>query len=387
MSLSTKDTQMKHTLGKIILLFIYCGSVAFASPLATYELTSNKTNPTIKEAIEIKFVAHQNNHENVMFFFLEPKKSPDYKIVLLKKEAKELSYHDKKTSFSFLLFALKSGHIKVDFDFTIKTASDRAVAQVYEGSRDNVKWIETDNTKVKITPLSLNVKKLAWHVDLVGDFKLNSTIDKTNIDAYESTNIKYSLSGIGYDDIDINLIENIQGVKVFSDITKHNYKTTKDGYKMTMEFNYALLSDKSFKIGVKEIKCYSPKTDTYYTLKTKPYDITVTKLDSSTLVDKEDFPKQKDYFKYIKEFFIYLLIFIAGYMSAKFIPTNTKKKKEKFEDIKSAKNAKELLYILMHNYSQHNIETFTKRLEEIAYYKSNSDDFVKIKREILIKLR
>ncbi len=376
---------MKNALGKII-IFIYFGSVLLASPLATYTLNASNNNPKLKEALEIKFTAIQKNHEDVMFFFLEPKKSPDYKILLLKKDSKELSYHNKKTTFSFLLFALKSGSVKVDFDFTIKTASDKAVAQVYEGSRDNVKWIETDNTKIKINPLVLNVEKLAWHVDLVGNFKLTSTIDKTDIDAYESTNIKYHLIGVGYDDIDIDFIKKPKGVKLFCDKTQHNTKTTKDGYKIDMEYNYALIHTKSFNVEEKEIKCYSPKTDTYYTLKTKPYTINVSKLGTQTLIDKEDFPKKKEPFKHLKDFFIYVLIFTAGYLSAYFMPTNTKKRKERLEDIKSAKNAKELLFILMHNYQNHNLDNFNKELENIVYAKADKSMFLGIKKKILTKL-
>jgi hypothetical protein len=377
---------MKNTLGKL-LIFIYLGCVALASSLATYKLTASKENPKIKEAVEIKFVAHQKDHEDVMFFFLEPKKSQNYKIVLLKKESKELAYHDKKTTFTFLVFALKSGDIKVEFDFTIKVASDEAVAQVYRGSRDNVKWIETQNTKIKLNPLILKVQNLKSHVALIGDFKLSSTIKDTNISAYKSTNITYHLEGVGYDEIEINPIQSIKDVKIFSQITKHYNKATKDGYEIQREFNYALIAEKSFQIKPKEIKCYSPKTDTYYTLKTKPYNINVSKLDTSTLIDNDDFPKQKDYFEPLKKFFIYIVIFLAGFLSARFIPTKKGKKKEKFLDIKDAQNAKELLYILMHSYPQHNLKDFSKKLEEIVYAKADKSEFIKIKKEILIKLK
>jgi hypothetical protein len=377
---------MKKALGKIV-IFIYFGCVALASPLATYTLTASKNNPKLKEGIEIKFSTTQQNRNDVMFFFLEPKKSPNYKIVLLKKEVKELAYHHKKATFSFLLFALKSGSVEVGFDFMIKTASDKAVAQVYEGGRDNVKWIDTKNTKIKITPLTLQVKKLSRHVDLVGDFQLKSTIDKKDVDLYDGVNLRYTLSGVGYDEIDIEPIEIQNGVKIFAEVSKHNNKTTKDGYDIDMVFNYALILDKSLKIKTKQISCYSPKTDTYYTLKPKFYDIKVSKPDIKTLIDKDEFPKQKNYTKEIKEFFIYLLIFTAGYLSAKFMPRVSRKKNKEFLDIKGAKNAKELLYTLMHRYHFEDIENFSKKLEKIVYLKNNNNEFKKIKHEILTKFK
>ena len=388
MNLSTKDIQMKNTLGKILFLWLISSTYIYAqeNPLAVFELTTNKTDPYIKEAVEITFKARQKDHEDVMFFFVTPKKSDNYKIVLLNKDAKDIAYHDKESIFSYLLFPLKSGDIDVKFNFTIKVASDEAVAQVYRGSRDNVKWIETTNTKVDIEPLKLHVKLLKHDVDLVGDFKLSSKIQKTKVSAYESTNIKYFLEGIGYDEFTIKPIDDISGINLFLDINKHFNKATKDGYKIQREYNYALLANKDYTINSKSINCYSPKDGRYYTIKTKEYKITVEKTDISNLIDKDEYPKQTNYFKSIKEYLVYILIFFIGYISAK-IDIKTKRSKKEYEDITNAQDAKELLYVLINNYNDKVDKGYLKVLEEIVYKGSSSYTFKDIKKIVLKSIK
>jgi hypothetical protein len=378
---------MKNILGKILLIFFSMSLPLFASQLAEFSFSLSKKNPFEKEAVEIIFKAHQKDKTDVMFFFLKPKKSPNYKIVLLQKEAQELAYHEKETEFRYLLFPLKSGKVKVEFDFVIKVASDKAVAQVYEGSRDNVKWIETDNTEIQLKPLELDVKKLKKDVALVGDFKLSSKIDKTSLKAYESVNIKYNLQGIGFDEFSITPIDNIKDVAIFSDVIKHYNKATKDGYKIQREFSYALISAKSFTIPSKEILCFSPKKQKYYTLKTKSYTIDIKTIPQSQLIDKREYPQSTDYSQSFKTFLIYLFIFIAGYISAKIELPSKKRKKQPFSDIQASKNPKELLYILMHSYTQSGLEEFYTELENMVYGEKSKAGFTKIKERILKRLQ
>lgn len=390
MNLSTKDTRMKSTLGKIIIL-IFLEVFSFAKTnLATFSLTSDKSDVYLKEAVEVTFEATQKDHSVVMFFFLKPKISDAYKIELLHKTEDELSYHNKKTTFTYLLFPLKSGDIKVDFDFTVKVASDEAVAQVYRGGRDNVKWIDTTDTDIKLKPLVLSVKDIDSDTKLVGDFKLVSKLKNSRINEYESANITYYLEGSGFDEVNIDPLGKIEGVTVFEDVTTHYNKETKDGYKIKREFSYALIAKNDFSIKQKEIKCYSVKNNSYYILKTKSYDIKVDKSDNAELIDNEDYPAKPYDFAKIKEFFIYVAIFITGFLSAKLLPENFKtwKKKKKFADITNAHTPRELLLLLMDRYNNMNIlKNSIDDLEKLLYKNSSKKSFNTIKKEVLEALK
>jgi hypothetical protein len=360
----------------------------FAQQLAHYSLQSSTDTPYVKEAVEITFTAEQKDNSDVMFFFLEPKKSKEYKIVLLNKEAQELGYHHKKTRFRYLLFALKSGKISVDFDFVIKVASDEAVAQVYEGSRDNVKWIETQNTHITLKPLQLQVKNIDKNVSLVGDFTIHSTIDKTVVDAYEGVNLKYFLKGVGFDEFSLHFLNSTKEIEVFEDITKHFNKATKDGFEIQQEYAYAILAKKDFIIPQKKILCFSPKQKQYYTLNTKAYKVKVNALNPQEILDTKESPKTGFLYEQFTNTFLYLLIFIAGYFSAKIpLPILKKKKNQSYLDIKDAKSPKELLFILSNNYLHYKeLEAVRQELEIMIYHKGKRRSLKKIKEEILQKV-
>lgn len=376
---------MKNILGKI-LIFTLLQVCSFADAnLATYSLSANKTTTHLKEAVEITFQARQKDHTNVMFFFLEPKESKDYKIELLQKNEEEFSYHDKKTTFTYLLFALKDGDITIDFNFTIKLASDEAVAQIYRGGRNNEKWIDTNDKNIPLAPIVLHVKEIQKDTELVGDFKISSKLKSDHIHPYENANLTYTLEGEGYNETDINFIDMIKDVTIFKDLTEDFNKATKDGYQMKREYSYALVGEKDFSIHSKEIKCYSPKQDRYYTLQTQPYNIKVDEIADSTLVDNEDYPEEDYNFDKIKSFFIYLTLFVAGFMSAKLLPKSfqIKRKEQKYDDIRDAKTPNELLLLLLDRYRTHQLKESVNDLESLLYKNSNKKSFATIKKEIL----
>jgi len=380
---------MKKNLGKILPLFLLFTTTLFAQTLAKYHLSANKTQAYVKEAVEITFQADQLDHTDVMFFFVSPKKSDDYEIKLLNKKTTELSYHNYTTTFTYILFPLKAKELRVAFDFTIKVASDEAVAQVYTGSRDNVKWIDTEDTNVTVPPLKLQIKQLPQPVDLVGDFTLESKINTTTINQYESVHLLYTLKGKGYKDNNITLLHPQKGVTLFSEINDAYSKLTKDGYLIHREFIYALSSEKDFTIEAISLKAYSPKLQKFYTLTTPPYKINVEKIDTSTLLDDKESPNTQPLItlETIKTFFIYLLIFISGYISALIQNKKQKSKKQekKYEDIAKTKSPKELIFVLLHKYSDRDINSFIKELESMEYKKSNKS-FTALKKDLLKSL-
>ncbi|MEO1937282.1 MAG: hypothetical protein ABGW85_01470, partial [Sulfurimonas sp.] len=81
---------MKNIHGRLLLLLLIVSGL-YANELVDFSLRANKKHPYVKEAVELTFTAEQKDRSDVMFFFLEAKKSPDYKITLLKKEANELA--------------------------------------------------------------------------------------------------------------------------------------------------------------------------------------------------------------------------------------------------------------------------------------------------------
>ncbi|WP_193110393.1 BatD family protein [Sulfurimonas paralvinellae] len=380
---------MKKSLGRIFLIFLLFTTAIYAKQLATYKFFANKKEAVVKEAIEVTLIAHQKNKSKVMFFFATPKKSNDYKAVLLTKEIQDHSYHNTSAVFKYIIFPLKAKKIHIDFDFTIKTATDKGIAFAYVEDHDDSKRIAMEVSHVKIKPLDIRVKKLKHPVDLIGDFKLNSTIDKQSINQYENVNLHYTLLGTGYND-KVTLLKNLKDVNLFSDINNAYIKLTPEGYKIKREYIYALSAKKDFTIPAVTLHAYSPKTEKYYTLTAAQHHIKVTKIDTSKLLDNEEYPQTKELINFdaLKQFLIYLIIFITGYLSAQFQSFSFKKDADSTElqEIKKAQTAKELLFILVNIHKEQQFSHEVKMLEEIVYNNA-AHNFNKIKTTIIKGLK
>ncbi len=386
---STKDTQMKKSLGRVLLVILFFSTALLAEELATYKLNANKNSAYVKEAVEITFEAHQKDHSHVMFFFLKPKKSTDYKIEFLTKEIDDHSYHNSSAVFKFVLFPLKSGPIQVDFDFVVKTASDKAVAKAYVEDHDDSVGIDLHATHLPIKPLTLEIKQLQKDVDIVGDFTLQSKIDTTSIDQYGSVNLHYFFRGAGYAKLE-KILPKIDDVTTFFDVNTIRNHLTSKGYAIQKEFIYAFSAKKDFDIPAVTLQAFSPTKGSYYTLQVPSYHIKVKKIDPSTLVDSVEAPNEEPLisFETLKNGFVYLVIFVLGYFTAMLRNSRFefKSKKREFKDIKNTKTPKELVMLLIGKYA-HNQE-LAPYIDELEVMIQNRDakGFERVKKEVLKRL-
>jgi len=376
---------MKKNLGNL-LLFLLLSSFLQANSLATYKLFADKTDAYVKEPIEITFIAKQKDHTDNMFFMLKPKKSSDYKIKLLKKITNDKK-HDSLVTFSYVLFPLKAKKITLNFDFIVQTLSDQTLTQSCIDDHDGAKALHIDNSKdMRVKPLIINIKKIPQDVDFIGDFTLQSQCSNKKITRYDDANIIYTVQGIGYKNDKNNILNTISHVTQFSDIHDAYSRLTKEGYMSKRIYTYALSAKENFTIPSLHLKAFSFKTDKIYTLETPSYPIEVTKINPLTLLDKKDSPKTENIFKTetLKQFSIYLLLFIFGFISAKFSNINFKREKKKndFQDIKETKSQKELIIVLINKYQNYDVKEFVNELEKLEYEKS-TQSFSSIKKELL----
>lgn len=377
---------MKKNLGKIIVLLLTLQNILFAAQLASYTLTTNKKSAFVKEPIEITFTAKQLEHKNVMFFFLTPHKSKEYTIQLLTKTIDDKAYHDTTATFKYILFPLIAKKIQVAFDFTVKTASDKSVAHAYVEDHDDSKSIQVDAHALEVNPLTITILPLSKKVDLVGDFTLKSKIDTKTINQYGNVNLHYILQGSGYDEPSLKLLNNIDGVTQFSDTNTLYKRLDKNGEVLKREYIYSLSAKKSFTIPSVTLTAYSPSKHKYYALQTPSYTITVHKINTNELLDTQEAPKQKAWitFATLKQAFIYLFIFLSGYLLAKLTQNGffPKRAPKKFQNIQDAKSPQELVAVLLKSYEKYNLHKYIDELELLAY-KKEGRKFESIKKALL----
>jgi len=378
---------MKFTLGKIALFLLTALTLIAQENLVSYSLKASKLTAYVKEPITITFTAHQKDHTDHMFYSLEPKASKDYEITLLHKESSDLHYHDSTATYTYLLFAKKAKQLNVAFRFVVHTASDKAIKQSYVDDHDDSIAISTQDSVINLKPLHLNITQLDQKVDLVGDFTLTSSIDTKSITEYEDINLHYSLEGVGYpaDRIKLFHMED-KALKLFTHVSDRENRATKRGFIIKKEFTYAITSKKSFSIAPVALKAYSLKHHNYYTLTTQGYNIDVKTIDLTKLVDREDSPLYTTIdFALYKNILIGIILFLAGFISAKLSQNlHFNKKESPFQDILDAKTPQALLLILLNRYSNRETQKYIDTIEKMQRKQGSSNmSLEKLKKKIL----
>jgi len=383
---------MKSIHGKIIslLLLLVVSLNAVETQYCSYSISSSKQSAVLHEAISISFTSRQKTKNEVMFFDLKPLPSKDYEIISIKEKRHEFNYHDAKKDFEFLLIPKKIGIIKVAFDFRVRRASDDAVAQAYRGSRDNVKSIPTIKVNIATPTVTLNIKALKQDVDAVGEFNLVMSIDKTKASSYDKVNVIYKLQGHGYLNKSFTPLQEIEGLSIFKGEQEVEPRATKDGYTYQKEWSYALIASKSYTLPAVTLKTYDYTTKQYLDKTTALSKVQITPLLMQNLLDDEELPQSDiDYKKYIA--YLYnVLIFIGGFLFAKFLvyfPMKISKKEHCCPRIKSAKTAKELLNYVGLLLQKYPLEDEVKKLEDLVYKSHSKESFHSIKMQIIKKIK
>jgi len=381
---------MKRILGSF---FILCMMIYAKDEFASYTIQANKTDVVVNEAVYAIFETRQQKHDEVMFFDLIPLKSDAYEVVLIEKKRFEYDYHDAKKTYHYLIFPKKEGDVKVEFSFSIRRASDEAVAQTYVGSRDNVKYIPTLKTQIAQPSITLHVKQLPQNIDAVGEFHLSSQIDTTTSDPYSRVNVIYTLQGKGYLDPQYEPLKDIKGVALFKGVKEGYKKPTQEGYVYQKEFSYALVAENNFTIPSVKLDFYDTTQKKIKTLTTKQYSITIVKPSIEHLVDTKEYPQKEQALlvKIVTEYIYYIVVFFVGfftreiyerYIHKRFQKKYTKKK----NTLEAIKTPQQLLGYLLSIRENYSVDEEIKKLEAIVYNGEKKYNFAIIKSQIVKKL-
>jgi hypothetical protein len=319
---------MKNILGSFLFIFTLLAN--------EYDIAINKNRPFQKEPVVITLSFYPKNIKEIDWVEFEPVKKREYEFYTLKKESIKNGFR-----FEYLLFPLKSGEIKIDYNLTYKRAPFKEIQNKILGTGyEQTKPIEGEIFNIKTNSSKIYVKEA--QAKLYGDFSLNVKADKKRVSAYEPVYLTITLKGVGYKPQIKNLLKKPNILKVLEDKPKKSIKYTKKGAKINYTFNYALISDKNFTIKPIELKEFNYKE--YRVLKTPKINIEVLKpkLD----IDKKDSPMPiKPISNTIFGFFGYVVVFIAGGVSGILILMLFGRRLKDVKDILLS-DKKELLAIL-----------------------------------------
>jgi len=339
---------MKNSLGSI--LFLLISSLLYAEDF-TYDIRVDNPNPYVKEGVILTLDINQTNHDIVLLFNFDIKKSKNYSFTRLDSIEND-THHNAHIKYIYLLYPLKKGALDIEFNLLKKVTNDDSITYSYSGDRDNVKALVTEDTKIKLPPLALDVKAIPKDTLLVGEFKLTHTIKKHNLKAYEPIPFNITLEGTGYPPLVDTILPKGGDFTRFTEKPIVHSRAGIDGTKNRVVYPIAISSKDSFTLPKIGLKGFNPKTKKSYELTIPKQRFEIKKVAITNLIDKQDTPiATKQDWSWLYKLLSYILIFIAGYLTAitlKWQKKDTQKESTTLEvKIKKCKDKKELLQLLI----------------------------------------
>jgi hypothetical protein len=256
----------------------------------------------------------------------------------------------------FLMFALKAGIQKIE-PIGIN-------AQIMDDNSYSV-FSSTKNKKIYSNELNFNIKELPVNINLIGNFEINSSVDKQIVKKGEAISFKLNIIGSGnIDDIsDIKLP--IDDVTIYENKALVKTQILNNEYKGEWEKVYSIIANKSFTIPSIKIDYFDKKLSKIVSKKSASFNIEVVGEDikKEVVLQKAEekilpMEKQKEIIKIIDKtstldrvifFFLgvaFSLLIISLYF---YVITSRRKKQEDkplLKKVKESKTKDELLKIL-----------------------------------------
>ncbi len=293
---------------------------------------------------------------------------------------------------NFLLFPQKSGTLEI---------KPLKIDATVEDNRQSNNYFRRASKLINIysNSLKLNIKPLPKDIYLVGEFNINTTIDKTTIKAGEAVSLQLSITGRGnIDDLEEYTL-NIPNATIYDNPSKKDYNIQNNKYGGSYKKSYSIVSQNDFTIPAITLKYFDKKTKTVKTVQSKSYDIKVigTPIVAQTLETKEQtispIIKEKIITKVVKAdtqdkilYFILGVIFAVVVTSIFIFFRNRKSKVVESTLAQTIKKTKSVAELLRKLSPFINIDS---KLDKIIYKleENRNIEFKKYKKEILTTVK
>ncbi|MEA3227951.1 MAG: BatD family protein [Campylobacterota bacterium] len=239
----------------------------------------------------------------------------------------------------------------------------------------DVKWKSYFSNK-----LDIDVKALPQGVSLVGDFKIESIVDKVNIEQNEAVNVTIKVVGKGN-------IEDIESFKpIISGVSAFDEKIEIKGTTLTQKI--AFVADKDFIIPSFSLRYFDLKTKEVKTIFTEEVGVKVNALKRESLTIKRDELKsdEKEVVTVVEnktETFVLFIIFVFGLVIGVVLGILQPWKLLKREKQLSLKDPKVLLIKLMPYKNDKKVSDLIEQLEKNIYSGADIEIDKKLVKELI----
>ena len=186
----------------------------------------------------------------------------------------------------------KSGEITVpslDMEMVIRVAEKqkrRSMFDQFFGSFKNVKVeVKSNEEKINVSRLPTQGQPRDF-IGAVGEFKLNTTLDRTEVGVNEAINLTVNISGKGnLELISLPKIEFPNDFETYDPKTKQDISVTASGTKGKRTFEYVLIPRFAgeFKLKPVSFSYFDPKTKSYKQLSSESVTLNVLRTDGESL--------------------------------------------------------------------------------------------------------
>ncbi len=179
------------------------------------------------------------------------------------------------TRLSYVIAPQKAGTLAID-PAKIEIATRTASRDVWGQWLPQLKWRSyfSNGVEVEVLPLPEGVT-------LVGDFSIEATADKEEMEANEAVNVTLKVSGSGnFEDIG-SLKPKIEGVALFDEEPKIDGYIENGAYKGHWSQKLAYVADRSFTVPSVALRYFDPQSGTVKTIQSAPLTIRVKNAPSS----------------------------------------------------------------------------------------------------------
>jgi len=197
---------------------------------------------------------------------------PEFKGFFVKELKEQKNYHqgDKQvTELRYILIPQAEGN------FTVGPATAK-IAVADRNRRDMFgRFFGTTWVPIASNTISIEVKGKPQDTDLIGEFKIENSIDKQQVKANKPVNLTVKITGEGnLEDFEFPTYE-IDGVTIYSDDAKISTKLQGESVNSTYVKSFAFISDHDFTIPARSISVYDIKSQTVKNLEIPSYDVKV----------------------------------------------------------------------------------------------------------------
>jgi len=336
------------------------------------------------QAMNLDIVCKFDGSGNGMDFIFTPPNINDVVFTLVQ-DSENFKGSKKIINLHYLVEFKKDGFYNIKLKASMRKTNSQQLREASTG-RDlgpNSIKVQYEQESISLQSIRINVLKSA---PLTGIFSLNTTVLKTNTQAYEPTQLKIELTSNTNKNTLLPFTLNIADTTIFADKPKIDFTANRDGFNSKLTQHFAISATKDFTIPSFSIEYFDIKKKKIVKLETKPIEINVVSVNKKNLVDKKNFPEPKkpiDWNSYLNYIFWYLFgvlsVIVFIFLKRKKVTTSPV-----LDIVKSTNEPKELLKVLLTLQDQQ-IDECIKDLENSIYAKKDIT-MSKIKKRILQKL-